>query len=609
MSVAAAASSNSPTLSGLASGLDWTSVINEMVAAEQAPETQMETQKTTLATENTSYTTIGTDLATLQKDVTTLMDPGFFGTRAASSDNSSVASATADTGTPLGTYTFDISKLATDASWQGASAAASHLSSTNDLSGVTVADAGFATPVTAGTFTVNGKQITIAATDTLQSVLNQINNVTGVTASYNHSTDQITLTSAGSIVLGNTNDTSNFLQVAQLYNSNQLDNYDNDGDYTITSASALGGINLDNTLANSNLAETINNGSGGKGQFDINGVAINFDASTDTINSVLQAINDSAAGVTATFDASNNQFQLTNTSTGDVGISLQDVSGNFLAATGLLGGSLQHGTDLEYSVNGGGTLTSQSNTIDGSTAGIAGLSVTALGKGAADISVQSDTSTISSAINSFVTDYNAVQNYIKSQTATTTSSTGTVTPGTLTGDMDTEGIADQLRQLTDATPPGMTGAVQSLNDMGIASNGNDNTLSVDSSALNTALSGNMEAVQQLFTDPANGLAATLNNYLTDTTGPNGILATKESGFTQQEANITTSITNLQNQISQNETNLQNEFVAMETAISSINTQKQYLTDFFNTSTATTALATGSSSASSASSSSSSTSTT
>jgi flagellar hook-associated protein 2 len=602
MSVAAAASSNAPTLSGLASGLDWTSIINEMVAAEQAPETQMEAQQTTLQTENTSYQTIGTDLTTLQKDVTTLMDPSFFDSRTASSGTPSVASATAAAGTPLGSYTFKISKLASEASWQGLTAAVNPISSTDDVSGVTVGSAGFATPVTAGTFTVNGQQITIAGTDTLQSVFDQINTATGgaVTASYHTSTDptapdEITLSSNSAIVLGNANDTSNFLQVAQLYN--------NGGD-SITSASPLGGINLDNPLSSSNLATPINDGGSGNGEFLINGVAIDFDASTDTINSVLQKINDSAAGVTATFDASNNQFQLTNTTTGDVGITLQDVSGNFLKATGLLAGALQRGTDLQYSINnGGGTLTSQSNTIDSTTSGITGLSVTALALGTTTISVQSDTSTIANAINSFVTDYNAAQSYISSQTASTTSSTGTVTPGTLTGDMDAEGIADQLRQLTDASPSSLTGAVQSLNDLGITSNGTDNTLSADSATLDAALSSNLDAVQQLFTDPTSGLAATLNTYLTDTTGSNGVLATKESGFTQQENNITTSITNLQNQISQNETNLQNEFVAMESAISTINVQKQYLTDFFNEPSSTTASPTPASSSSSSSSSS------
>ncbi len=95
MSVAITASSSAPTLSGLASGMDWTSIINDMVAVEEAPETQMEAQQTLLKTEDTSYTTIGTDLAALQKDITTLMDPSFFENRTASAADASVASATA----------------------------------------------------------------------------------------------------------------------------------------------------------------------------------------------------------------------------------------------------------------------------------------------------------------------------------------------------------------------------------------------------------------------------------------------------------------------------------------------------------------------------------
>ena len=54
-------------------------------------------------------------------------------------------------------------------------------------------------------------------------------------------------------------------------------------------------------------------------------------------------INESAAGVTASYDPVNNKFVLANNTTGDVGISMQDVTGNFLAATGLAGGTLRHG--------------------------------------------------------------------------------------------------------------------------------------------------------------------------------------------------------------------------------------------------------------------------
>lgn len=336
---------------------------------------------------------------------------------------------------------------------------------------------------------------------------------------------------------------------------------------------------------------------------------INYDASSDSVTDVLQRINNSAAGVTATYDPLNNRFELTDKTAGNVGISLQDVAGhgNFLAATGLSTGTLKAGNNLQYSINGGGTLTSQSNTVDAESSGITGLSITALGVGSTTISVNSDTSTISSAISSFVTDYNAVQNYISSQTTSTTSATGTVTPGLFTGNMDVENIMTTLRQMVDATPSGGTTGVENLNDLGITSNGTDNTLSLsDTTTLDSALANNLSAVQNLFTNSTTGLATTLGSYLTNVTGSNGVLATDESNMTSEAKAMAASISTLQAKIANDQTTLDNEFAAMETAINSINTEKQYLNDYFNSSSASdqsapTAVGSGLSSSSSSSS--------
>jgi flagellar hook-associated protein 2 len=609
MSATTSTSGSGLSLSGLASGMDWTSIINEMLTVQAAPETQMSTEETTDNSVKSAFQTIGTELTTLAGDATTLSNPSFFASRTTSISNSSVASATAASGTPLGTYTFNVTKMATDAVQVG-SKAAGKLNSSNNVSNLTLSSAGFANAVTAGTFTVNGKTVTIATSDTLQSVFDQISSVTNgaVTGSYNSTTDEITLSSTSSpsspITLGSDTDTSNFLQSAELYNN---------GTGSITSTSALGGVNLGNTLNQANLSTTISDGGSGDGEFKINGVAINFDASTDSVTDVLQKINDSNAGVTATYDSLNDSFELADTTPGNVGISLQDVTGNFLAATGLSSGTLQAGTNLQYSINGGGTLTSQSNTIDAGSSGLTGLSVTALGTGSTAITVASDTSTISSAINSFVTDYNAVQNFISSQTVTTTSSTGTVTPGLLTGNMDAEGIETTLRQLVNASS-GTTPGVESLNDLGIASNGQDNTLAVTSSTLTSVLTTNLAAVQKLFSDSSSGIAVTLNSYLgssTSTTGmlsSGGMLATDENNMTNEANGLATSITNLQAQIAANKTMLTNEFTNMETAINSINTEKEYLNDYFDTSSSASSesapTAAGSSSTSSSSSSSS-----
>jgi flagellar hook-associated protein 2 len=581
-------------MSGLASGINWTAIIDDMAAAEEAPETQMESEQSTLQSQNSAYKTIGTDLTTLNDDLTTLKDPSFFLTRTTASSLSDVASATAATGTPVGTYSFTVSKLATDAVQQGATVSAQPISSTNDVSGVTLSNAAFAEPVTGGTFTVNGQTITISTSDTLQSVFSQIATATAnagaVTASYDSSTDEITLSSSAPIVLGSATDTSNFLQAAQLYTN---------GTGAITSASALGAVNLDSAASSANLTTAINDGGSGKGAFDINGVTINFDASTDSINSILQDINDSGAGVTATYDGVNHRFDLTNNTTGNMGMSMKDVSGNFLAATGLSTGKLQAGSNLQYGINGGGTLTSDSNTIDASNVGLTGLSITALSTGTTNISVSADTSTISSAISTFVNDYNTVQKYIASQTATTTTSSGT-TPGTLTGDMDAENIETSLRQLVTASP--ISGVVQNLSDIGIASNGTDNTLALSSDTLNQALSSNLSQVSQLFTDSTSGLATTLGSYLTDTTSSSGVLATKEQNLTTQYNTLATSITNLQTKITNDENEMQNQFVTMEDAINKINVSKEYLTAYFDSNSSSTTSAPVSQNSSSSSSS-------
>lgn len=576
MSTTSTTSSTNPALqlSGLASGIDWQSLITQLVAAERAPETQMQAQQATLGQENSAYQTIGTKLTALSNDITTITDPNFFDSSTATSSNTSVANATASGGAAAGTYTFNITQLATDAAMNGATIAANPLSSSNDVSGLVLANAGFANPISAGTFTVNGHVITIATSDTLQSVFDQINTATGgaVTASYNSSTDEITLSSGSPIVLGSATDTSNFLQQAKLFNN---------GSGTVTSTSALGGVNLTGNLSSANLATPISDGGSGNGAFTINGVTINYNASNDSISDILTRINNSAAGVTATYDSVNNRFVLTDKTTGDVGISMQDVTGNFLAASGLSAGTLQRGANLQYNINGGGTLTNESNLIDSTSSGLTGLSVTALGVGSTTISVGTDTNKISTAITNFVNDYNAVQNYISSQTATSTDSSGNFQPGLLTGDMDAEGMASQLRSIMEAAPSGLTGVIQTLNDMGIVSNGKDNTLAIsDPTALNNALTTNLDAVKDLFTNATNGIATSMNKYLNDVNGSSGLLATKEADFTKQSSGITDSINALEQKIASDQQQMTNEFVAMETAINTINTQKQFLTNAF-----------------------------
>jgi flagellar hook-associated protein 2 len=567
---------NQPDLqvTGLASGMNWATVITELANAERAPEAQWDDQISSLDAQNAAYTTIAGDLATLQTDIEALQNSSLYTGTTSQSSNTDVATANSDSTAPLGTYTFNITQLATAAQLNGATNISQALSPSGDLSSVTIGTAGFATPVTAGTFSVDGAQVSIATTDSLQQVFSNIASATNntVTASYSPTTDEITLSSSNGspVVLGSAADTSNFLQVAQLYPN---------GTDSVSSSSALGHVQLGQSMTDAGLSTAITDGGNGQGEFTINGVAIDYDASTDSIQDVLDDINNSAAGVTATYNTINNQFVLTNNTTGDVGISAQDVTGNFLAATGLSGGTLQSGQNLLYTLDGGTQqLVSESNTITQESSSISGLSVTASQKGSTTVNVTSDTGAITSAIQQFVSDYNSLQTTITNDSAVTTSSSGTVTPGVLTGDLTANGIASSLRSLVTGSVPGLTGAVSMLSDLGIETNGQNNTLAVDTSTLSSTVAANINSVETLFTDPTNGLATQLNNFITDTTGANGTVTNHQASLTQQVTSLNTQISNLEAKITTDTATWTSEFTAMESAQESANQELTYLSE-------------------------------
>jgi flagellar hook-associated protein 2 len=564
-------------LSGLVSGLDWRSLVDQLAEAERAPQTRLRIEQSTLGQQNSAYASIKTEMAVLQNRVKALSDSSLFDSRLTTTSDAALASASAGAGTTLGSYSFSITQLATAAKRLGTSGAGSSLSATNDVSGLLLSNASFATAITAGTITVNGQQINIATTDTLQDVFNKIGTATSgaVTGSYDSATDRISLSSASPIILGSATDSSNFLQVARLTNN---------GTGTITSATQLGVIKQSASLSSANFATAVSDGGAGAGEFKINGVSITF-AATDTVAAVLKRINDSAAGVTASYDTVNDRFVMSNKTTGDIGMALEDVSGNFLAASGLTGGTLARGQNLLYTVDGGGQLVSQSNTITESSSSIAGLSVTALAVGTTTVSVTSDTSKVKTAINDFIAAYNKVQSVVDSQTASSTDAKGKVTAGTLANESEASEIATRLRRAVTGEISGLAAVLNQLEDLGIVSNGSDNSIKLDSETkLDAALANSLTTVRTLFADTTNGLATKLDAYLEKTIGDAGTLLVKQDNLTRQSKDIDTQVADLERVVQTNRARMIESFVAMETAQAQINQQLQYLQNQFGTST-------------------------
>ena len=348
-------------VSGLASGFDWKSMVEQLTSVERAPQRRMRTEQAGVRAKNAAFTSLKTELTSLKTISEKLKETSFFDTRKVTSSETHTT-ATADSGTSSGEYNFEVFQLATSAKQLGAADVGAAVTASSAMS-----SGGFSIAVSAGTVTVQGKQVTVSTDDSLTTTLAAIKTAVGGSFDYSVSGDKVTLTDSSEIVLGSATDTSNFLQSLRL-NAN--------GTTSITSSGKLGGIDMSVTPANANFTD----GAGAaSGSFKINGTTISWDSSA-TITDILDKINSSEASVYANYDPVNDRFLLTNKTTGDVGITLEDVTGDFLAKTRLLtanSGALSRGKNLLYKVNDAGPLESKSNTIDSNSSGIQGLAVTA----------------------------------------------------------------------------------------------------------------------------------------------------------------------------------------------------------------------------------------
>ena len=556
-------------VAGLASGFDWKSFIDQMTSINRAPQRRLLLEQNAIGLRNNALNTIKTQIGVLSGRVDSLKELSLFNSRSTSVANADIATATSNGASPLGTFSLNVTQLATAAKQRGASNIGAAIATSSDVSAVVIGSAGFSADIRAGTFTVNGRQITIATTDTLQGVFDKISTATSgtVTGSYDATNDKIVLSSASEIVLGAATDTSNFLAVTKLTNN---------GTGAVESGTSLGGIKRGKVLAEANFATAITTGTTATGEFKINGVAITFQ-STETVQSVIDKINNSGAGVTASYDQVNDRFVIASKTTGDQGIALEDVSGNFLAATGISTGTLERGKDLLYSIDDGGQLSSKSNTITEDSSGMAGLSINVLDEGTTNITISSDSAKIKKAITDFLDEYNNLQKMIDSNTASTTDAKGKVTAGVLAQDNDAAEMAKSLRTIVVAQFTSAFG-VKSLDDLGIITNGDDDTLELDDEAkLDAALGDNLTAVTNLFTDPTNGIAVKIASFIEKTTGDDGTLIAHQKTLTDQMTDIDEQIAQMERIVLEQQEAMELKFIAMEQAQAQINQQLQYLT--------------------------------
>jgi flagellar hook-associated protein 2 len=254
-----------------------------------------------------------------------------------------------------------------------------------------------------------------------------------------------------------------------------------------------------------------------------------------------------------------------------------------MAAFGLTGGStLARGQNAEFTVDGGATLVSASNTLDGSVHGIDGLSLTVDSTGTQTITVAGDTSGMKGAIQDFITQYNAVQSYIDDQSKISTTADGKVTTSVLSSNHEVQDWASSLRSMVFDAVPGLSGAVNRLENLGIDFTTGTSQLEIkDSAKLDAALQNNAADVADFFQTASTGLATHLDGYITNLTSQNSDAQTR---LTKADNDIDAQIATIQRRLDQQKAILTASFVAMETAQSALQSQESALNSAFPSTT-------------------------
>ncbi len=564
-------------LAGLASGFDWKSLVDSLMSLERVPIQRLESEQVVNIRKNNALTELGTRLKALQTANDALNDTDLFNARSASSSTTgSTWNAGVIAGATTGTHTFNVTRLATSASQRGAADIAEGIATTTDVSGVTLAAMPTATAVTAGTFSVNGAKVTVDTADSLQDVFDAISTATGgdVTAAYDNVTDTITLSSASEIVLGAANDTSNFLTVAKLANN---------GTGSVTSSNGLGTVDTDAALTDARLKSAITAVDGsGNGTFAINGVDIAYNVNDDSINDIIARINAADAGVTAAYDSAADRVTLTNDRTGDIGLGVSEAAGGLLDALGLTSGagaSLQRGVNAQFTIDGGSTITSTSNTLTSDVHGVTGLDLTVDSTGSQDITVKANTDDMKDSINTFIEKFNAVQSYIEDATKITTSSRG-VSTSTLSSNREIQDWARQLRASAFAEVSGLSGSIARLENMGIDFSSATSTLSItDAAKLDDALTNNAEDVAAFFTTADTGFFARFDSLMTNFIGDDGnggYLDDQQTALTETNKSIDQQIEDAERRLTQRRAVLEAGFIAMEQAQQQIQNMSQQI---------------------------------
>lgn len=529
-------------------------LISSMMAVERTPVRKLQSQKSDLNIKSAMFTDLKETLAGVKSSAETLAKTGtssiFQTAKTLSTSDSDVVTASTSSSAADGIYNLDVTKLATATSMSSTAQLNTHKSarSSNQVvagSGTIDTSKSFAnadfdnTPT--GTVTINdgvhGDWVSadLSSYGSVNDFLEDIEDNTDANIYYDSTRDKFVIEST----------TSNDLTISgNFFNEVNITGPVNFDDSTI-------GIETDVVLSEANFDTAVS----GTGSFNINGVEIDWDASADTLNDIISRINNSNAEVTAFYDDETDKVIMTSNTTGSETISLSDVTGTLLGSTlNLSEGSQTAGDDATFTINGSDAMTRSSNTFD-----LNGTTFTLHSAGSSTVNIGRNDSEITSKVETFLSNINAVTDYIKGKSAVDPE---TYTRGGLAGQTTYTSLPRRLRSILLSEVSGMDGnKPNSLRDIGITFDSDLEIEISDSEKFSDALVENPNILEDIF-NSSNGVATKIDSLIGSYVDDSGIIDNTVESLSSRMDRIQDRIDDMNGRMTKKEEYLNNKFNSM-----------------------------------------------
>ncbi len=450
---------------GLASGLDTSSLIDGLMQVDALRLEPIAEQSKQIDTQLTAVGRLQSYLDTFSKSIKDLSSASSLYLSSVSSNKEDIVKAKASGSADLGqgSISIEVKSLAVNEKTQSKT-----YESSDEALGLE------------GSFSINGENVSIEATDDLKDIRDKINSTDGIGA-----VASILKVSEGDYRLTITNDDGGIEGATFEDGDGVLNDLGIIGEKT-----PLGATSVGYTKKSSEI--------GTEGKFEINGVEVTIDA-TDTLKSVKDKLN-AIDGVSASITQENGEYKLKLSGATDYkdkdGV-LKDM-GFASTSSSTSKNILQAGVNAKIVIDGSIEIERNTNKIDDVIDGLE-LDLQSAEEGTqVNIDFARDYSSVKDKVQEFVNSYNVVVNYIGDQTKYDEE---TKTTGDLGNSNLARRVISDLRSIINVDHSDYLPAEYStLGNIGITTDQRTGVLNVDSDKLMEAMEGNFDAFVKMFSD-------------------------------------------------------------------------------------------------------------